>query len=535
MSNKPKIYATCPAGCLWETVHRDEFAKSASLVNVPVTAGSCAVDGFGKYRIHSAQGETGGYYAAKIYLMDGAWVTPMAPLATFTVEFDEFRSYFDFELLAATVDDDPTTSVTDLKVVYEVNGDRKTVYYSGSCAEPLLVITGADRVYRYNDGTIEGVDGVSPTVEVTEIAGGHQVSITDANGTHTFDVMDGNGGNGGGAVFVTVDAMNSIASHSALEIHDLVESGYVVTAGVLDDVLLSGIRFQYQGLSIVNNVTLATFTYTQVHEDGVTSTIFLRILTDKSVEIENFFSSVVEGGGTDGKSAYQIWLDAGNTGSEADFLESLKGKDGADGVDGKDYVLTEADKAEISALVIETLGGSPVFGYVDSDNNVILSGTLADGTYSVKYGNEDGSYSDIGTLEVGEISTDIDLFTAYTPILNKRWSNSSKAWSTQNGCVAFELPVADVVGKTMRFSGFSTTYGQATPTWYALGDDNLSYMQTAIFSDESLVDEGDNTYSWVIPSVDNATKWAVFLPINSDGATAITESDFTRVSWILTD
>ena len=46
--------------------------------------------------------------------------------------------------------------------------------------------------------------------------------------------------------------------------------------------------------------------------------------------------------GEDGKSAYQIWLDNGNTGSHADFLEWLKGeqgapgKDGQNGVDGKD-------------------------------------------------------------------------------------------------------------------------------------------------------------------------------------------------------
>lgn len=36
-----------------------------------------------------------------------------------------------------------------------------------------------------------GADGVSPTVEVSQITGGHRVTITDAAGTHTFDVMDG--------------------------------------------------------------------------------------------------------------------------------------------------------------------------------------------------------------------------------------------------------------------------------------------------------------------------------------------------------
>jgi hypothetical protein len=33
--------------------------------------------------------------------------------------------------------------------------------------------------------------------------------------------------------------------------------------------------------------------------------------------------------GADGLSAYQIWLNAGNTGTEADFLESLKGAGGS--------------------------------------------------------------------------------------------------------------------------------------------------------------------------------------------------------------
>lgn len=38
--------------------------------------------------------------------------------------------------------------------------------------------------------------------------------------------------------------------------------------------------------------------------------------------------------GLSGKSAYQIWLDAGNTGSELDFLNSLKGEKGVKGDTG---------------------------------------------------------------------------------------------------------------------------------------------------------------------------------------------------------
>lgn len=37
-----------------------------------------------------------------------------------------------------------------------------------------------------------------------------------------------------------------------------------------------------------------------------------------------------------GKSTYEIWQEQGNTGTEQEFLESLKGKDGVNGVNGED-------------------------------------------------------------------------------------------------------------------------------------------------------------------------------------------------------
>lgn len=45
-----------------------------------------------------------------------------------------------------------------------------------------------------------GEDGFSPTVDVTEITGGHRVTITDADGPQSFDVMDGQDGGGGGGI-----------------------------------------------------------------------------------------------------------------------------------------------------------------------------------------------------------------------------------------------------------------------------------------------------------------------------------------------
>lgn len=43
-------------------------------------------------------------------------------------------------------------------------------------------------------GEFDGAPGVSPTVAVNHVVGGHRVTITDVNGTQFFDVMDGTSG-----------------------------------------------------------------------------------------------------------------------------------------------------------------------------------------------------------------------------------------------------------------------------------------------------------------------------------------------------
>lgn len=55
-----------------------------------------------------------------------------------------------------------------------------TVEFSPSLA-PVVPIPGGPK----------GLDGVSPIITVTDILGGHKVTITDKDGTETFDVMDG--------------------------------------------------------------------------------------------------------------------------------------------------------------------------------------------------------------------------------------------------------------------------------------------------------------------------------------------------------
>ena len=50
----------------------------------------------------------------------------------------------------------------------------------------------------------DGTDGFSPVITVTDITGGHRVTITDADGTQTVDVMNGTDGDDGFSPTVTI-------------------------------------------------------------------------------------------------------------------------------------------------------------------------------------------------------------------------------------------------------------------------------------------------------------------------------------------
>ena len=75
------------------------------------------------------------------------------------------------------------------------------------------------------------------------------------------------------------------------------------------------------------------------------------------------------------------------------------GKDGTSPVKGVHY-WTPADQESIVQDVITALG-TPVFGTIDKDNNIILTGNLADGKYTLKYENALGEVIDIGTVDIG--------------------------------------------------------------------------------------------------------------------------------------
>lgn len=236
-------------------------------------------------------------------------------------------------------------------------------------------------------GTVELIGGLTPKNNGTfplVIAKDIQVDDTGKRLDEKLSDLE----QGGGTVTVTVDGAAGTASHSSTEIYALVQAGNTVVA-VLPDYANYTYQYDKYNEPTAANAMRATveFIHTAVDENGIVTTDYIIIHDDKSADTGYYEGT----GGADGITPH-----IGENGNWfiGDEDTGVKAK----GEDGDPYTLTEDDKALIVAQVIESLGGNPIFGYVDEDNNIIVQGNLADGTYTVKYEMEDGSTVDIGDL-----------------------------------------------------------------------------------------------------------------------------------------
>ena len=97
---------------------------------------------------------------------------------------------------------------------------------------------------------------------------------------------------------------------------------------------------------------------------------------------------------------------------------------------------------------VEFVTSGDVVGYVDDAKNIVITGNLADGTYTLKYENQDGSTTEIGTLVIGsapsyvnlvpEAKSHTDLSTVFNSVgymNNTRPSSATPFYSAANGYV----------------------------------------------------------------------------------------------------
>lgn len=209
----------------------------------------------------------------------------------------------------------------------------------------------------------DGKDGFSPIVAVSQVQNGHTVSITDVNGKKSFTVLNGNDGKNGTDGKDGRDGKDGYTPVKGVDYFD----GKDGKDGV-DGVNGKDGKNGKDGYTPIKGVD---YFDGEPGKDGYTPI----------KGIDYFDGSDGADGqngqdgkdGEDGKTPYiqnKYWyIDGVNTNVKAEGVDGANGKDGndgedgytpvkgvdyfdgKDGVDGKDYVLTEADKQEIAAMV----------------------------------------------------------------------------------------------------------------------------------------------------------------------------------------
>lgn len=166
-----------------------------------------------------------------------------------------------------------------LLVVYQ-NGATKSI--TGSLVKQFAkqgvdaALTAAKESGEFDgqDGK-DGTDGVSPTITVTDITGGHRLTIKDANGTQTVDIMDGEDGadgtsgtgSGGGDMLASVydpqGKKRDVFSYVDTQMELLASRAWVVTVFADDGYADSSID------SIFDELNMDKAIYAKIeYEDG---------------------------------------------------------------------------------------------------------------------------------------------------------------------------------------------------------------------------------------------------------------------------
>lgn len=162
MSNKPKIYGFCAAGCKWETVHKDEFDKSASLIRQRIEDdGSCYLQLGKEYKIFAPK-DTDGNFTCTLtfsFLIGSSDGTKFDYNISHTNK-DDYADAFTFRFL------EQSHAFGYSQIVYELAGVRykETIpnvsLLAVGLTENYLSVKGATEVFLYNaDASIKGEKG----------------------------------------------------------------------------------------------------------------------------------------------------------------------------------------------------------------------------------------------------------------------------------------------------------------------------------------------------------------------------------------
>ncbi|MBJ6367687.1 collagen-like domain-containing protein [Snuella sedimenti] len=240
--------------------------------------------------------------------------------------------------------------------------------------------------------------------------------------------------------------------------------------------------------------------------------------------------------GADGDSAYQIWLDAGNTGTEAEFLASLVGATGAqgpqgipgnDGADGSDATVTITNNLTSTSTTeaLSAAQGKVLKDLVDTKVNTTIINDLTTGGTTDALSAEQGK-----TLENSKAAKanvlELDNTNAFTP--DTDYEPATKKYvDDSNTTIINDLTTGGTTdalsaeqGKTLQDSKLDKTL---TNTNLLVGNSSNVATSVALSGDATLANDGTLTIT------DNAINGT---DISLTGETAGDMAYFNGTDWV---
>ena len=215
--------------------------------------------------------------------------------------------------------------------------------------------------------------------------------------------------------------------------------------------------------------------------------------------------------GEPGKPAYEYAQEGGYTGTESEFAEDIN---------------PDNLRSVIAQDIIAQLQGLPVFGIVDENNTIKVTSQLSNGTYTVKYENEDGTTTDIGTITVGNGGSGEPDNTTYEVDIDSIGYTDSARWSTSSGDIRTGATGYTAINKIPlnRASGKTATITLSGIAWT---DDGLAtqYAYILMYIGDSFT-SGHNMPLKGLPK--NYDDLGVSGVLNSDGTITITVVDGSK-------
>ena len=287
--------------------------------------------------------------------------------------------------------------------------------FTGSEEEWLASLKGAKGdAFTYADFTSEqlellkGKDAVSPSFEVSSVAGGHKVTLTDAEGTVSFDVLDGAKGDQGprgiqgekgdpgdrgeqGLQGVRGEQGMKGEKGDPFTVSQIYSSVAAMNAGyVSDDVPLGG-------FVVIDTGNVEDEDNARVYIKGDSSYVYITDMSGaRGLQGPQGIQGVqgvqgVQGEkgdtgsqGPDGKSAYQTAVEAGYIGTEAEFKTALAAIHTKFGEDDIIPIANGGTGASTAAGALTNLGAAnkshthsylPLSGGTLTGNLIIPNGT----------------------------------------------------------------------------------------------------------------------------------------------------------------